>query len=86
MNILLTEEQYQMLVSENHIYDKTRPYNREKLFKALKGAPGYVWSAAKGLPRFYLYNEQGEAYMEDGKKVVFTRIPQVIFDWIHGRP
>jgi len=84
MNLLITENQLKMLVSE--YYDGSKPYNREKLFKSLKSAPGYVKSHLKGLPRFYLYNELGEPHMDEtGKKVVYTRIPEIVYDYLHGK-
>ncbi len=52
---------------------------------SLKGAPGYVWRYAKGLPRFYIKDENGNPYTdESGQKIVFTRIPEVLYNYIHG--
>ena len=83
MNLLITENQLNMLVSE--YYDGNKPYNREKLIKSLKSAPGYVKSYVKGLPRFYVYNEIGEPHMDEtGKKIVYTKIPEIIYDYLHG--
>ena len=84
MNVLLTENQLKMLVSE--YYDGNKPYIREKLIKSLKSAPGYVKSHIKGLPRFYIRDEQGEPYKDEmGNKIIFTKIPEIIYDYLHGK-
>ena len=73
-----------MLVSE--YYDGNKPYIREKLIKSLKSAPGYVKSHIKGLPRFYIRDEQGEPYKDEmGNKIIFTKIPEIIYDYLHGK-
>ena len=73
-----------MIISE--YYDSNKPYNREEVIKSLKSAPGYVKSYLKGLPRFYLYNDSGEAIMDkSGKKIVFTKVPEIIYDYLHGK-
>ena len=52
---------------------------------SLKRAPGYLWKYAKGLPRFYVKDENGEPYKDQmGEKIIFTRIPEVIYNFIHG--
>jgi hypothetical protein len=83
MRLLLTENQLKMLVSE--YYDRSQVYDREKLLKALKSAPGHVKSHLKGLPRFYVRDEQGEPLKDImGNKVIFTHIPEIIYDYLHG--
>lgn len=72
-----------MLVSE--YYDRNEVYHREKLIKALKSAPGIVKKSIKGLPRFYVRDEQGEPLKDEmGNKIIFTRIPEIIYDYLHG--
>ena len=72
-----------MLVSE--YYDHSQVYVREKIVKGLKHAPGHIKSYIRDLPRFYVRDEQGEPYKDEmGNKIIFTRIPQIMYDWFHG--
>lgn len=83
MKIVLTERQLNVILSEH--YDPERVYVRDRIFRQLKGAPGYLWKYTKGLPRFYMYDENGNAYTNEiGEKIVFTRIPEVLYVYLYG--
>lgn len=83
MRIILTEEQLKNIVLDH--YDRDRVYIRKRIFNQLKGAPGYIWRYTKGLPRFYMYDENGNPYTdENGEKVVFTKIPEVLYVYLYG--
>jgi len=72
-----------MIVSE--YYDGNRVYVREDIINELKKAPGYIKKYMRVLPRFYVRDEQGEPYKDaNGNKVIFTKIPEIIYDWLHG--
>lgn len=52
---------------------------------SLKRAPGYLKKYIKVLPKFYIKDENGEPYKDQmGEKIIFTRIPEVIYNYIHG--
>lgn len=83
MKIVLTETQLKRIVSE--YYDRDKIYIHKRVMDNLKGAPGYIWKYAKGLPRFYVRDENDEPYKdENGEKIVFTRIPEVLYNYFHG--
>ena len=84
MKVILTENQINTLILE--YYDRNKPYVREKLIKELSKAPGFVKSHIKGLPRFYVRDEQGNPYTDlAGNKIIFTKIPGIIYDYLHGK-
>ena len=83
MKLIITESQLNTIISE--YFDREQIYIHKKIMDSLKGAPGYLWKYAKGLPRFYVRDENGEPYKDQmGEKIVFTRIPEVIYNYIHG--
>lgn len=83
MQILLTESQLKMLVVE--YYDSNQIYVRENIIKELKRAPGYIKQYMRKLPRFYVRDENGEPYKDNmGNKVIFTKIPEIVYNFIHG--
>ena len=83
MKFIITESQYNTLISE--YYDRDTIYIHKKVMDRLKGAPGYLWKYAKGLPRFYVRDENGEPHKDEmGEKIVFTRIPEVLYNYFHG--
>jgi hypothetical protein len=83
MNVVITESQLNTLLLE--YYDKDQIYIHKNIMDSLKKAPGHLWKFAKGLPRFYVRDENGEPYTDQmGQKIIFTRIPEVIYDYIHG--
>jgi hypothetical protein len=83
MKVILTENQLNTLILEYH--DRNKPYVRTHIFKALEGSPGYIKSYLKGLPRFYMRDEQGNPHTDnEGKKIIYTTIPEIIYDYIHG--
>lgn len=83
MNVIITESQLNTLFLE--YYDRDQIYIHKNIMSDLKRAPGHLWKYAKGLPRFYVRDENGEPYKDQmGQKIVFTRIPQIIYDYIHG--
>jgi hypothetical protein len=81
---MLTEEQINTVILE--YYDRNKPYVRKNIFRALEGAPGFVKSHLKGLPRFYIRDEQGNPHVDDeGNKIIYTKIPEIIYDYITGK-
>ena len=83
MTILITESQYKTIMSE--YYDREKPYIRKNVINALKKAPGYLKSYMRDLPRFYIRDEQGEPYKdENGEKIIFTTIPEVLYNYFKG--
>lgn len=83
MNVVITESQLNTLFLE--YYDRDQIYIHKNIMNDLKRAPGHLWKYAKGLPRFYVRDENGEPYKDQmGQKIIFTRIPQIIYDYIHG--
>ena len=67
-------------------YDKNRPYVRKDVLNALKSAPGHLKTFLKGLPRFYIRDENGAPYVNNkGEKVIFTTIPEILYDYLHGK-
>jgi hypothetical protein len=83
MKVIITESQYNTLISE--YYDRDKVYVHKKIMDGLKGGPGYLWKYAKGLPRFYVRDENGEPYKDEmGEKIVFTRIPEVLYNYFQG--
>ena len=84
MKVILTENQVNTLILE--YYDRNKPYVRTHVFKALEHAPGFVKSYLKGLPRFYIRDEQGNPYTDnEGKKIIYTTIPEIIYDYMKGK-
>ena len=84
MKVILTENQLNTIILE--YYDRNKPYIRTHIFRALEGAPGYLKSYLKGLPRFYVRDEQGNPHTDgEGKKIIYTKIPEIIYDFIHGK-
>ena len=75
MTILITESQYKTIMNE--YYDREKPYVRKHVINALKKAPGYLKSYMKDLPRFYIKDENGE-------KIIFTTIPEVLYNYFKG--
>jgi hypothetical protein len=83
MNVVITESQLNTLLLE--YYDRDQIYIHKNIMDDLKRAPGHLWKYAKGLPRFYVRDENGEPYKDQmGQKIIFTRIPEIIYDYIHG--
>ena len=83
MNVVITESQLNTLLLE--YYDRDQIYIHKNIMDDLKRAPGHLWKYAKGLPRFYVRDENGEPYKDHmGQKIIFTRIPEIIYDYIHG--
>ena len=84
MKLLITENQLKTLISE--YYDHSQVYVREKIVKGLKNAPGFLKGYMRDLPRFYIRDEQGEPLKDEmGNKIIFTRIPEIMYDWFHGK-
>ena len=83
MKLILTEQQVKTVILE--YYDRNKPYVRKEVFKDCAKAPGWVKSYLKGLPRFYIRDEQGNPYTDSmGEKIIFTNIPEIIYDYIKG--
>ena len=84
MRIIVTEEQVKTVILE--YYDRNKPYVRKEVFKDCEKAPGFVKSHLKGLPRFYIRDEQGNPHTNNkGEKIIFTTIPEIIYDYIKGK-
>ena len=83
MKLILTEEQVNKVILEYH--DRNKPYVRKEVFKDCAKAPGWVKSHLKGLPRFYIRDEQGNPHTDSkGEKIIYTTIPEIIYDYIKG--
>lgn len=83
MKVIITESQYNTLILEYYNPDKV--YTHKWVMDQLKGCPGYLWKHAKGLPRFYYKDENGVPYVdENNEKIILTRIPEVIYNYIYG--
>jgi len=81
MKLILTETQFNKILSE--YYDRDKVYIRKKIVNALKNAPNYLKKYIKDLPKFHMVNDEGEIYTnEEGEKVVFTKIPEVLYVYI----
>jgi hypothetical protein len=84
MQLIITEAQYKTIIME--YYEKNRPYLRDEVIKGLKNAPGYIKSYIRNLPRFYVRDNNGNPYMDvNGNKLIFTNIPEIVYDYLHGK-
>jgi hypothetical protein len=75
MKVILTENQYRKIVSEH--YDRDKLYSREKIVRALQKGPNYIKLHIKKLPHIDCNGSNGE-------KVVCTKIPEVIYQYLFG--
>ena len=83
MKLIITENQLSTLISE--YFDREQVYTYKNIMDSLKRAPGYLKKYIKVLPKFYIKDENGEPYKDQmGEKIIFTRIPEVIYNYIHG--
>jgi len=77
MKVILTESQYKNLVENFEKYDPEKLYHREKIINALKTGPNYIKQYIKKLPHIEVVNEKGE-------KLIATKIPGTIFQYLFG--
>jgi hypothetical protein len=83
MKLIITESQLSTLISE--YFDREQVYTHKNIMDSLKRAPDYLKKYIKVLPKFYIKDENGEPYKDQmGEKIIFTRIPEVIYNYIHG--
>jgi hypothetical protein len=83
MKLIITESQLSTLISE--YFDREQVYTHKNIIDSLKRAPGYLKKYIKVLPKFYIKDENGEPHKDQmGEKIIFTRIPEVIYNYIHG--
>ena len=75
MKVILTEGQYNKLILE--FYDKDKLYSRERIVNSLKSAPQYITQYIKKLPHIDVTDDQGN-------KKVLTKIPEVLYQYLHG--
>jgi hypothetical protein len=77
MKVILTESQYKNLVENFEHYDPEKLYHRQKIVNALKTAPKYIKDYIKHLPKIEVINEKGE-------RLIATKIPGTIFQYLFG--
>ena len=58
-------------------YESEKLYDREKIVNTLKTAPKYIKQYIKILPHIEMENERGH-------KVVATKIPEVVYQYLFG--
>jgi hypothetical protein len=75
MKLIINENQYKKLIMEH--YEPEKLYSREKIVNTLKTAPKYIQYYIKKLPHIEVVNERGE-------KLIATRIPEVIYQYLFG--
>jgi hypothetical protein len=75
MKVILSETQYKNLLMEQ--YEPQKLYSREKIVNALKMGPNYIKQYIKKLPHIEVMNEKGE-------KLVATKIPETIYQYLFG--
>lgn len=81
MKLVLNETQLNRIISEH--YDRDKVYVRKKIVDAMRNAPNYLKKYVKDLPKFNMVNDEGEIYTnEEGEKVIFTKIPEVLYVYI----
>ena len=81
MRLIVKESQLNRILTE--YYDKDKIYVRKRIIDSLKNAPNYLKKYIKDLPKFYMVNDEGEVYTnEEGEKVVFTKIPEVLYVYL----
>ncbi len=81
MKLVLNETQLNRIILE--YYDRDKVYVRKKIVDALRNAPNYLKKYTKDLPKFHMVNDEGEIYTnEEGEKVIFTKIPEVLHVYI----
>lgn len=81
MKLVLNETQLNRIILE--YYDRDKVYVRKKIVDAMRNAPNYLKKYIKDLPKFHMINDEGEIYTnEEGEKVIFTKIPEVIYVYI----
>ena len=75
MKVILSETQYKNLLMEQ--YNPEKLYSREKIVNTLKKGPNYIKQYIKKLPHIEVMNEKGE-------KLVATKIPETIYQYLFG--
>jgi hypothetical protein len=75
MKLILTETQYKKILNE--YYEPEKLYNREKIVNALKKAPKYIKEYIKILPHIEVVNERGD-------KLMATKIPETVYQYLFG--
>ena len=81
MKLLIKESQFNTIISE--YYEKDKVYVRKKIIDSLKNAPNYLKKYTKDLPKFHMVNDEGEIYTNnEGEKVIFTKIPEVLYVYL----
>jgi len=81
MKLVLNETQLNRIILE--YCDRDKVYVRKKIVDAMRNAPNYLKKYIKDLPKFHMINDEGEIYTnEEGEKVIFTKIPEVIYVYI----
>jgi predicted HTH transcriptional regulator len=75
MKVILTEGQYNKLILE--FYDRDKLYSRERIVNSLKSATKNIKQYIKKLPHIDVTDDQGN-------KKVLTKIPEVLYQYLHG--
>ena len=75
MKVILSETQYKNLLMEQ--FNPEKLYSREKIVSTLKKGPNYIKQYIKKLPYIEVVNEKGE-------KLVATKIPETIYQYLFG--
>jgi hypothetical protein len=76
MKIILTENQYNRLVEEDH-WNNEKLYFRDKIVEKLKKGPKYMHQYIKKLPHIPMQDERGNV-------VIATKIPQTVYQFLNG--
>lgn len=75
MKLLITESQYNKLISEH--YDSEKLYSREYVVKRLSKGPKYMKEYIKNLPHI-------DCTDRDGQPHICTRVPEVVYQFLSG--
>lgn len=75
MKVILTENQYNRLLLE--YYDSDKLYIRERIVSSLMKGPQYIRQYINNLPFIPVQDDNGNT-------VIFTRIPQVVYQYLYS--
>jgi len=75
MKVILTENQYNTRLLE--YYDSEKIYLRERIVNSLMKGPQYIRQYIKKLPHIPVQDSNGNT-------VIGTKIPEVIYQYLHG--
>ena len=75
MKVILTESQYKTVLIEH--YDKEKLYRYNHIVDSLRYAPLYIKQYIKKLPQIACTDNEGN-------EVVCTKIPEVLYQYLHG--